>query len=186
MVDLGEAKEIAGQERGFVAGAIASGTLNDQDYSRMQSFASVQEALIDVFIEQEPVDRRAQYQEMLDVAEIAAIAPMRNRILDPQADLATIKASDWFRIASNRISALYELEQEVASHLQEDARDLANTRQTEVWVPGCLHDRCRDRCDVPRLSHYQERNPAVAWPHAGCRADCTGRPRYRNRRHGAS
>ncbi len=134
MVDLGEAKEIAGQERGFVAGAIASGTLTDRDYSRMQSFASVQQALIDVFIEQEPVDRRAQYQEMLDVAEIAAIAPMRNRILDPQTDLATIKASDWFRVASNRIRALYELEQEVARHLQEDARDLANTRQTEVWV----------------------------------------------------
>ncbi len=134
MVDLGEAKEIAGQERGFVAGAIASGTLTDRENSRMQSFASVQEALIEVFVEQEPVERRAQYREMLGAAEIAAVAPMRNRIFDPQTDRSTIEASDWFRLASNRIRALYELEQEVARHLQADARHLADKRQTEVWV----------------------------------------------------
>lgn len=134
MIDLGEAKEIAGQERGLVAGAIAGGALTRQDVSRIRSFAAVQDVLIGIFIQEEPVERRAQYQEMLNVPEIAAVATMREKILNPQTDLSTIEASEWFAIASGRIEAMYALEQVVARHLQEDARGLAERRQTEVWA----------------------------------------------------
>lgn len=133
MVDLGEAKELAGQERGFVAGAIAGGSLTGEQIARMRSFAAVQDVLIDIFIQEEPVERRPQYQEMLAVPAIAAIDPMREKILNPLTDLSTIKASDWFAVASGRIGALYELEQVVAHHLQEDARGMADALHTEVW-----------------------------------------------------
>lgn len=133
MVDLGEAKELAGQERGFVAGAIAGGSLTAEQISRMRSFAAVQDVLIDIFIQEEPAERRPQYLEMLAVPAIAAIGPMREKILNPSTDLSTIKASDWFAVASGRIGALYELEQLVAKHLQGDARELAEARHTEVW-----------------------------------------------------
>lgn len=139
LINLGEAKESAGLERGFVAGALAHGSMTAAELKTFQSFSDVQNSLIDIFVQTEPKDNRAQYKAMLDVPAVTKIKAMRQRISQPDADLSLIAPQAWFATASNRIGALFDLEKVVAQHVKQKAETLSSARYSEVWMLAGLN-----------------------------------------------
>ena len=137
LVDLGEAKENAGLERGYVAGALSRGVITEQNRVNFASFRVVQDKLINIFIQEEPAHLRAEYQAMLDTPAVHAIDEMRKQISAENGDVSGLTAQDWFRAASTRIAALHELELVVAGHLIEESQHLASIAANElVMIAG--------------------------------------------------
>lgn len=139
MVDLGEAKENAGLERGFVAGTLARGSVSAMELQRIQSFAAVQDQIIRIFLQNEPPSDRAEYQAMLEAAAITDIETIREAIGQPGADLSQISPQEWFSIASARIASLFEIEKSVASHITKQAKGISADGKTEVWTLAALN-----------------------------------------------
>lgn len=139
MVDLGEAKESAGLERGFVAGALARGSVTAKELQRIQSFAAVQNQIIKIFLQNEPPSDRAEYQAMLDTAAITDIEAVRQAIGQPGADLSQISPQKWFSVASARIATLFEVEKTVASHITKQAKAISAGGAREVWTLAALN-----------------------------------------------
>lgn len=139
MVDLGEAKESAGLERGFVAGALARGSVTAKELQRIQSFAAVQNQIIKIFLQNEPPSDRAEYQAMLDTAAITDIEAVRQAIGQPGADLSQISPQEWFSVASARIATLFEVEKTVASHITKQAKSISAGGAREVWTLAALN-----------------------------------------------
>ncbi len=138
LIDLGEAKESAGIERGFVAGALARGSMTVAELRTFQAFGDVQTALIKIFMQNEPPRFRSTYQAMLDAPAVTDIEAMRRKISEPDADLSQIAPQAWFAVASNRIAALFELEKTVAVNVEHEADVLSTARYREVWVLSAL------------------------------------------------
>ncbi|MCR9139232.1 MAG: methyl-accepting chemotaxis protein [Alphaproteobacteria bacterium] len=134
MVDLGEAKENAGLERGFVAGTLARGAVTTEELKRIQAFAAVQTQIIKIFLQNEPPADRAEYQAMLETEAITDIEKIRSAIGKPGADLSQISPQEWFSVASARIAALFEIEKTVASHITKQAKGISASGGREVWT----------------------------------------------------
>ena len=131
--DLEAAKELAGQERGIVAGAIGAGAFTQGQFDSFTTFGGAQTGLLDRFLALQSEEDAARYRQMLEDSGESAISEMRAQMLTNGlgADLSQMSSADWFALASERIGTLKLIEEEMLDSIGAEARSIGAAAHQE-------------------------------------------------------
>ncbi len=123
MLDLAEAKEFAGQERGLVAGLIASGTVSTDALVKLEKSIGKQETLVDNFIHNQPIRYQDIFKNMLESIDTTQLNAYRSALLKESLgeEHIALDAKTWFNVASERINQFRKIEIEAGKIIQEGA-----------------------------------------------------------------
>lgn len=140
MLDLAEAKEYAGQERGVVAGLIASNDMTTDKIVVLEKLIGKQETLVENFINNQPLRNQAHFKGMLDKIDESKIDAYRKAILLESQKLEHVKldAKTWFNIATTRINKLRDIEIESGKDIQKGAAKVSSGFLNETIVVGSI------------------------------------------------
>lgn len=136
MMDLAEAKEYAGQERGLIAGIISSGKTNKKDVVKLEKSIGKQETLIHNFIANQPIRNQSKFTAMVNAIDISAVDKMRNSIVDYELDGIPIDftATQWFATATKRIEGLRDVELAAAKELAHGSVKITTATRNELLI----------------------------------------------------
>lgn len=136
MLDLSEAKEYAGQERGLIAGLIASGTVSTDALVKLEKSIGKQETLIDNFLHNQPIRYQDKFKTLLAEIDNKRIEEYRTALLQESQGEAHIKldAKTWFGIASARISKLRDIEIETGKIIEKGAAQVSSGYLRETII----------------------------------------------------
>lgn len=140
MLDLAEAKEFAGQERGVVAGLISSNDVTVEKIATLEKFIGKQETLVENFINNQPLRNQANFKDMIGKIDESKIDTYRKAILLEAQKLEHVKldAKTWFNIATTRINKLREIEIESGKDIQKGAVKVSTGYFNEMIVVGLV------------------------------------------------
>ena len=129
MIDLSEAKEFAGRERGLLAGALNRGLMTTAQYVSFNNAIASQDLMLHNFIANEPRAHRAEYKNKLEETGVAEVRALRSRLNSVSGDIskAGISGAEWFETTTNRIKALRKLEMKVAKDLYIDSHKISDS-----------------------------------------------------------
>ena len=124
MLNLSRAKELAGQERGFIAGLISSGNITPQSLSVVQSIISKQDVMFANFIDNQPVSEREAFKKQLSEVNKGPADKIRAEIALASKEGTPVKtdAPTWFKAASDQIADLRSIEINSIEHIIKDAQ----------------------------------------------------------------
>lgn len=124
MLNLSRAKELAGQERGFIAGLISSGNITPQSLSVVQSIISKQDVMFTNFIDNQPVNEREAFKKQLSEVNKGPADKIRAEIATASKEGVPVKtdAPTWFKAASDQIADLHKIEINSIEHIIKDAQ----------------------------------------------------------------
>ncbi|MEM7289774.1 MAG: methyl-accepting chemotaxis protein, partial [Pseudomonadota bacterium] len=128
LLELGEAKEFAGRERGLVYGGLNKGKLSDKQFLTFNKDVARQDLMTYYFISSWPAAKRAEYEKMLEATGIDAVNKLRQRIIDRQnAGLEfDVSPNTWFETTTKRINGLRGIEQKALGEVREETVNLAS------------------------------------------------------------
>lgn len=140
MLDLAEAKEYAGQERGLVAGLIASGTVSTDALVKLEKSIGKQETLVDNFIHNQPIRYQDKFKKMLAAIDKTQVDGYRNALLKESQGEAHIEldAKTWFNVASARIAKFREMEIETGKLIAAGADKVSSGYLREMIVVASI------------------------------------------------
>ncbi|MEP3196317.1 MAG: methyl-accepting chemotaxis protein [Lentilitoribacter sp.] len=140
MLDLAEAKEYAGQERGLVAGLIASGTVSTEALVKLEKSIGKQETLVDNFIHNQPLRYQDKFKKMLAAIDNTQVDAYRNALLKESQGEAHIEldAKTWFNVASARIAKFREMEIETGKLIEAGANKVSSGYLREMIVVASI------------------------------------------------
>ena len=120
-------KELAGRERGMGNGFIAAGAFDPERFMAFVSYFGAQQVLIERFLQMTPEEGKALYQKQLDSKAARQITDLRTDMLKlgAKSDLTQYSAADWFRLTTDRINELKNIEDEALLDLKAKAEALA-------------------------------------------------------------
>lgn len=129
LLDLAETKEFAGQERGLVTGALTKGKMSDAQFITFNQHLARQSLTQEAFISNAPEKRREEYRELVKHTKLGPVIKIRNQLVQGYTLFSSmaIKPEPWFKVTTDRINALRELEKRVAKDVQNDALALSST-----------------------------------------------------------
>ncbi|EDQ31981.1 Methyl-accepting chemotaxis protein [Hoeflea phototrophica DFL-43] len=138
LTDLGDVKEYAGLERGLVAGAIATGELAEKNYLEFNKDIGKQNLLTDLFLANEPADKREKYKKLLKEAGIDRVQELRTALITAHGDIKAsgIDGKTWFDVTTARIEALRAMEKMVAEDILHDVEAIAGAGTRHMIVSG--------------------------------------------------
>lgn len=115
LLDLAEAKEFAGQERGLIAGLIAAKTINNKQLRQLEQSVGMQNALLANFVKGQPVATYARFEKLIAEVDESVVQAGRQQIRDAALGTGgmTITPKEWFAAASKRIAEFRAIEKEV-------------------------------------------------------------------------
>jgi methyl-accepting chemotaxis protein len=136
MLDLSEAKEHAGQERGLVAGLIASSAVSTEAIVKLEKLIGKQETLIDSFIHNQPMRYQDKFKDMLAAIDQDQVNGYRDALIKASQGEAHIEldAKTWFGVASARIAKLREVEIETGKLIAIGANKVSSGYLREMIV----------------------------------------------------
>ena len=138
LTDLGDVKEYSGLERGLVAGAIATGELAEKNYLEFNKDIGKQNLLTDLFLANEPVDKREKYKKLLKEAGTDRVQELRTVLITAHGDIKAsgIDGKTWFEVTTARIEALRAMEKMVATDILHDVEAIADASARHMMVSG--------------------------------------------------
>lgn len=131
MLELSSAKEYASQERGLVAGIIASKGVGKEQATKHGKVVGKQETLLESFVNSQPIATDDRFKAMVDDIDATEIDAVRKQIADAafafgMGDIS-VNSQEWMALATKRIEALRAIELAVikvvnagAEHVKED------------------------------------------------------------------
>ena len=139
MVHLMNGKELCGQERAVGSAGFSSGHFDKSLAHRMVHLAEAQERCFQVFTRFADSDSMAAWERMREHEREPAISRLRNLAssVGPYKSLDSALADEWFRLMTERIDALKEVEDS---------------------VEGGFHARCAERYADARSSLAHQEN----------------------------
>lgn len=128
-------KEYAGRERGFVNGALATGSISPAALRQAVTLQAQQTACLEQFVLQAPEVLQVRVRSELDAPEMGAVLPLRNAILgaEPGATL-TVTPADWFRVSSARIARLKAAQDLLLADLADQVATEVQAARTRLMV----------------------------------------------------
>ncbi|MEP2947500.1 MAG: methyl-accepting chemotaxis protein [Lentilitoribacter sp.] len=140
MLDLAEAKEYAGQERGLVAGLIASGTVSTEALVKLEKSIGKQETLVDNFIHNQPLRYQDKFKKMLASIDNTQVDAYRNALLKESQGAAHIEldAKTWFGVATARIAIFREMEIETGKLIAAGANKVSSGFLREMIIVASI------------------------------------------------
>ena len=126
MLELGEAKEYAGRERGAINGALSAGKISKEQKIKFHQSVAVQELMLANFLANEPKVHRAEYEQYLRNTQSKELEQYRSAISGAELDLSGLGISPkrWFEETTSRIIKLRDLEKKVASDIFKDTNGI--------------------------------------------------------------
>lgn len=117
------AKELAGQERGMGAGAIAAGRFTPQTFAAFVPLAGGEQFLLDRYIRWLPAEDRAAAQGELEAAGRDRLAQFRVEMLKQgqATDLSSLDPRAWFDTATQVIQTMNVFTGRVLASIEEEA-----------------------------------------------------------------
>jgi methyl-accepting chemotaxis protein len=136
MLDLAEAKEFAGQERGLVAGLISAGAVSADAVVKLEKSIGKQETLIDNFIHNQPLRYQDMFKKKLADIDTTQLDEYRETLLKAatSGEQVELDAKTWFAVATNRIVKLREIEMETGKIIQAGAAKVSDGFLTEMII----------------------------------------------------
>ena len=140
MLDLAEAKEFAGQERGLVAGLISAGAVSADAVVKLEKSIGKQETLIDNFIHNQPLRYQDMFKKKLADIDTTQLDEYRNTLLKAatNGEQVELDAKTWFAVATNRIVKLREIEMETGKIIQAGAAKVSDGFLTEMIIVASI------------------------------------------------
>ena len=140
MLDLAEAKEFAGQERGLVAGLISAGAVSADAVVKLEKSIGKQETLIDNFIHNQPLRYQDMFKKKLADIDTTQLDEYRNTLLKAatSGEQVELDAKTWFAVATNRIVILREIEMETGKIIQAGAAKVSDGFLTEMIIVASI------------------------------------------------
>lgn len=105
-VELMQASELAGQERGMGAGIIAAGQYQPGQFDTFARFGGAQSALVGQYVALQGRDQGAAASQSLKSTEVSDFEALRSKLirLGNASSIDGFDASEWFSLASKRMS----------------------------------------------------------------------------------
>lgn len=144
MLQLAGAKEYAGQERGLVAGLIASNTVTRKKLSKLDQSIGRQDSLLAGFVQSQPPVTYDRFEAMINGVDRSKINAARLQIADAaygEGEI-TISAKEWFALATERITALRTIEIEAIKAIDKGAVQVKDSFQKEALLMGFVSLLC--------------------------------------------
>lgn len=140
LLDLTEAKEYAGQERGLMAGLLSKGTVSPKDLVKIEKIIGKQETLLDNFLHNQPLRNQQLFKAELARVDQSAVQEFRDEIVAASIDGHEIELSgaEWFDVASKRIDGLRRVEQRAAREIDHHSKAITNSYLYEAIVVGSI------------------------------------------------
>ncbi|WP_137132085.1 methyl-accepting chemotaxis protein [Rhizobium sp. FY34] len=139
-VNLGLAKELAGQERGMGNGFITSGRIPPDLYMNFARYSGAGDILIKEFAKLDPTLAATKLQSFAASPEQAQIEEFRRKMLTAggEASLAGLDARDWFGKTTARINILYEAELAELAQIRAASQAMAAKDARELLIAGAI------------------------------------------------
>jgi methyl-accepting chemotaxis protein len=140
MLELAEAKEYAGRERGLVAGLITSNTITPKNFTALEKYIGKQETLIENFLLTQPESTFDYFKKLIDDVDDTAVNSVRDQITDVafgKGEL-TVKSQDWFAAASRRINDLRAIEVEAIKIVDASANKVKDGFRNSAIFMGLI------------------------------------------------
>lgn len=139
LLNLSEAKEFAGQERGLINGVLASGKMDESQYLSLNRHITRQDMYEQTFQAIAPEVHRAEYAALLQDAGKDAVVDMRGKITQARDDVSRsgVDRKEWFDKTTARINTLREIELRMTEDVRVGAGKLAaGAFAAMIWNAG--------------------------------------------------
>lgn len=135
LIQLSQAKEFAGQERGLAAGAFSRGSITEGEYLTLIRQIDRQHSALKNFMLNQGEESAARIGPMVEKANSSDVDEMRQRLADNRIFLGAsgIKTAEWFAAASERIDALRAIENEIVAGIRGDSAALSNAALNSIY-----------------------------------------------------
>ena len=119
MLDLSSAKELAGQERALVNGLLGTGSINETQIQKIQTFIAPQNVMIENFIRHIPEAHKEEYARLIADMDLGTVQSLRDKIIKNADDLSAsgVNQDEWFDTTTSRITKLRNLEKLVDDNI---------------------------------------------------------------------
>ncbi len=136
MMELAEAKEYAGQERGLVAGLISSGTVDKEQLVKLEKNIGKQETLLFNFINNQPIRNQDHFTKLIKSVDLAPVTAMRKKIADYALDGTPLDftATDWFTTSTKRINQFRDIEIAAAEEIAHGATKITSSTFNHLLI----------------------------------------------------
>lgn len=140
LLDLAEAKEYAGQERGLMAGLLAKGTIAASDLVKIEKIIGKQETLLDNFLHNQPLRNQQLFKAELARVDVSAVQKFRDEIVSASMDghEITMSGSEWFDVASKRIEGLRDVEKRAAKEIDHHSHAITQAYFYEMIIVAVI------------------------------------------------
>ena len=130
-----DAKERTGQERALMAQVFTANKIELAQYRTLLGHLTAQQIYLEHFNENATEEELAFYKKKMVGAYMDEVDAMRRAVLDKVAEgNFGIEPTKWFASATARINAMKEVENLVATHIQELAADLAAKARNALFI----------------------------------------------------
>ena len=139
VLDIGEAKELAGRERGMFNGILGTGKISTAQLAQFMSLKGGQETLLNIFLSTADKKHLAQYKTMVNEVRSKELTDMRRAAIEayPFIISAGITQQQWFKVTTKRIGKLRDIQLLAYRNLVRDAREAtASTFDTAMIFIG--------------------------------------------------
>lgn len=168
LFNLVQGKELAGQERAVGALSFASGVCDGAHQQRIVHLIEGQERHFQVFVEFAEQALADQWQAVQDAPYAAQLERLRRMLCHakPGAALDADRSDLWFEACSERLTAIWSLQQALVRHLQERCAALITAAEADLQDSQGLLQTLRD--NPPARAGQAERffDPSLPVEHA--------------------
>lgn len=133
-LNLMQAKELAGQERGMGNGFISASAVVPELYLPFSKFAGAQNALLDQFAKMGEQQAATRVEKMLSSDTNASVETYRLRLL--RSSFEGLSAKEWFALTTERIEDLHALERETLDAIMSAAAVAADKSFRTLILSG--------------------------------------------------
>jgi methyl-accepting chemotaxis protein len=140
MLELAEAKEYAGQERGFLAGLISAKAVTSDQLSKLEHFKGKQDILIANFVRSQPQVTYERFKAMINGIDESDVNLARQQIRQAAYSNTevTINTTTWFATATKRIAALRAIEIEAIKIIAESGAHVKDNFRNQTLLMGLV------------------------------------------------
>ena len=139
-LNLGLAKELAGQERGMANGFITAGRIPPELYMNFARYAGAGDILLQQFAKLDPALADSALRPFTSGPEQSQIEDYRRRMLTAagEASLTGLNAKDWFGKTTARINVIHAAELAELAQIREEAEAMAARDFREVVIAALI------------------------------------------------
>ena len=132
-----QSKERAGKERAVMSGVFSKGSFTADTFGSFVQLVTEQNTYISVFEALATPKEKRFFQKTVSGAAVDKVEQMRKKARQVNLDNTRkfdINAVDWFGTITSKINMLKEVEDHLASNIQEQAKELIGIKKTAITI----------------------------------------------------